>query len=63
MAAVFELSIDMLCISSFDGHFKEVNPAFEAALGFTAEELCTSSYLDFIHPDDIEKTAQEVENS
>lgn len=57
----FSVSIDMLCISSFDGHFKRVNPAFEEVLGFSKEELCTKSYLDFIHPDDVEKTRKEVE--
>ncbi len=57
----FSVSLDMLCISSYDGHFKKVNPAFEAVLGFSAEELCTKSYLDFIHPDDIERTIKEVE--
>ncbi|MEW6055490.1 MAG: ATP-binding protein [Bdellovibrionota bacterium] len=56
----FEASLDMLCISSYDGHFKKVNPAFEKTLGFPAEELCTKSYLDFIHPDDIERTLDEV---
>jgi PAS domain S-box-containing protein len=57
----FAFSVDMLCISSYDGHFKKVNPAFEKTLGLTAEELCTKSYLDFIHPDDIERTTREVE--
>jgi PAS domain S-box-containing protein len=57
----FAFSVDMLCISSYDGHFKKVNPAFEKVLGFSAEELCTKSYLDFIHPDDIDRTTKEVE--
>jgi PAS domain S-box-containing protein len=57
----FSVSLDMLCISSFDGHFKKVNPAFEEVLGFSAEELCRKSYLDFIHPEDIERTTKEVE--
>ncbi len=56
----FQVSLDMLCISSYDGHFKKVNPAFAATLGFSSEELCTKSYLDFIHPDDIKKTTEEV---
>lgn len=57
----FSVSLDMLCISSYDGYFKKVNPAFEEVLGFTAEELCTTSYIEFIHPDDIERTTREVE--
>lgn len=57
----FSVSLDMLCISSYDGHFKKVNPAFEKVLGFDAAELCSKSYLDFIHPDDIDRTKREVE--
>lgn len=57
----FEVALDMLCISGYDGYFKKVNPAFEATLGFTAQELCSKSYLEFIHPDDLERTRREVE--
>ena len=56
----FSVSLDMLCISSYDGHFKVVNKAFEETLGFTSEEMCTKSYMEFIHPDDVEKTINEV---
>jgi len=33
----FEVSIDMLCVLSFNGYFKKVNPAWERTLGFTVE--------------------------
>jgi len=57
----FSVSLDMLCISSYDGFFKKMNPAVQTILGFTPDEICAKSYLDFIHPDDIEVTKQEVE--
>ncbi|MDD5585071.1 MAG: PAS domain S-box protein, partial [Candidatus Omnitrophica bacterium] len=49
---LFNLSIDMLCISDFDGNFKQVNPAFTKTLGWDAKDLLSKPYIDFIHPDD-----------
>lgn len=57
----FQVSLDMLCISSYDGYFKKVNPAFTDVLGYTPEEFCANPYLSYIHPDDIEPTKLEVE--
>jgi len=48
----FDLSNDMLCISNFDGWFERVNPAWESAVGWTAEEMRSRPYLQFVHPDD-----------
>ncbi len=49
---LFELSHDLICITDVEGNFKSVNPAFERALGFTADELKANSFSDFIHPGD-----------
>src|SRR5579862_3512605 len=57
----FELSIDMFCIASKDGYFKRVNPAFIETLGWTAEEMLSRPFLDFVHPDDRQATLHEVE--
>ncbi len=57
----FNLSLDMICIAGFDGYFKQLNPAWEKMLGFTVEELMARPYLDFIHPDDHERTAAEAQ--
>ena len=57
----FTLSLDMLCIAGFDGHFKRLNPAWEKTLGFTREELMARPYLDFIHPDDRQATLAEAQ--
>ena len=52
----FDLSIDMLCVLGFDGKFARVNPAWERTLGFTREELTSRPFIEFVHPDDRERT-------
>lgn len=52
----FEVSIDMLCQLGFDGHFKRLNPAWERTLGFTRKELMSKPFIEFVHPDDRERT-------
>lgn len=57
----FDLSLDMLCIASVDGYFLRVNPSFERTLGWPREELTSRPFFDFIHPDEIEVTRQEIQ--
>jgi diguanylate cyclase (GGDEF)-like protein/PAS domain S-box-containing protein len=56
----FNLSLDMISIAGFDGRFKSVNPAFERSLGYRPEELVGRAFLDFVHPDDRERTEAEA---
>lgn len=51
-ASFFMLSLDLLCISGFDGYFRFVNPAWQATLGFTPDELVSRPFMEFIHPED-----------
>ena len=52
----FAVSIDMLCLLDFNGYFKRLNPAWERTLGFTLEELMARPFVEFVHPDDRERT-------
>ncbi|WP_367754186.1 PAS domain S-box protein [Flavobacterium sp. WC2430] len=56
-----ELSKDLVCIANIDGTFHKVNPTFITVLGYSREELEGKLFVDFIHPDDLEKTYKEVE--
>ena len=55
----FANSIDMLCFLDFNGYFKRLNPAWEHTLGFTREELMSRPFIEFVHPDDRERTLQQ----
>ncbi|HET6762395.1 MAG TPA: PAS domain S-box protein [Longimicrobiaceae bacterium] len=52
----FEISIDMLCFLDFSGYFRRLNPAWERALGYTVQELTSRPFIEFVHPDDRERT-------
>ena len=52
----FELSIDLLCQLDFNGYFKRLNPAWERTLGFSIAELRSRPFIEFVHPDDRERT-------
>ena len=52
----FDLSLDLFCIASTDGYFLRVNENFSRILGYTADELTARPFLDFVHPDDRDKT-------
>ncbi|MBA4149551.1 MAG: response regulator [Verrucomicrobia bacterium] len=48
----FTLSIDLLGIADFTGHFLQLNPTWEKILGFTEAELKSKSGFDLVHPED-----------
>lgn len=52
----FTIAIDMLCQLGFNGYFRRLNPSWERTLGWTTAELMARPFLDFVHPDDRERT-------
>ncbi len=57
----FEMSLDLLCIADTNGYFKQINPSFSSMLGYTQEELLSQPFVNFVHPDDLSKTYQEMD--
>ena len=55
---LFTLSLDMLCVCGFDGVFRQINPAFERVLGYTAAELTTRPFLEFVLEEDREPSKE-----
>ncbi|WNZ14717.1 PAS domain S-box protein [Streptomyces sp. 11x1] len=60
LEGIFNLSLDLLCISGVDGYFKRVNPAFERTLGYPVRTLTSRPFLDFVHEDDRDSTRAAV---
>ena len=55
--SIFNIALDMICIADIrTATFVKVNPSFSRILGYTESELLGSSFMDFIHPDDIGPT-------
>ncbi len=54
----FNSSLDLLCIANTKGEFVRVNPEWEKVLGYPQAELEGRSFLEFVHPDDVEATLE-----
>ncbi|MFW2830673.1 PAS domain-containing protein [Sphingomonas sp. ID0503] len=54
---IWQATPDMLCVATFDGHFRALNPAWEETLGFSEAELVGQPFMKFVHPDDAEATS------
>lgn len=54
----FDMSLDMMIIAS--DKFIKINPSVTKILGYSQEELLSKPFLDFVYPEDIEITLNEV---
>jgi len=52
----FSISLELLCIADMDGYFKHLSNSWEKVIGWTNQELMSKQYLDFVHPDDVQRT-------
>jgi PAS domain S-box-containing protein len=53
---IWRLSQDLFGIADVDGHFFRTNPAWRRVLGWSADEIAATAFIDLVHPDDREAT-------
>ncbi|GAB1594876.1 bifunctional diguanylate cyclase/phosphodiesterase [Lysobacter claricitrinus] len=61
--AFFDLCPDPLAIATQAGTIVRVNRAWQVALGWSSEDMRAQPYIDFVHPDDRERTLAEAERT
>lgn len=59
---IFNFTPDILCVANVDGYFKKVNPAMMMLLEYNQAELLAQPFMEFVHPQDREKTLIELQN-
>jgi PAS domain S-box-containing protein len=57
---IFSLCPDMIMVANQGGIICERNPACERVLGYSAKEMIGLSWESFVHPDDIQRTREQV---
>jgi len=54
----FDLSLDMLCTIDRNDRLAELNPSWTRVLGFSHDELRARPAIEFVHPDDRQRTIE-----
>lgn len=57
---LFETSLDLILVTDHIGTFVRVSPSSMAILGYLPDEMIGRSAAEFIHPDDLESTRNEM---
>lgn len=57
---LLDLSMDLACVAGYDGYFRELSDGWSHLLGHSVEELTSRPLLEFVHPDDVDATAEQL---
>jgi PAS domain S-box-containing protein len=60
---IFETSQDLILVSDPVGNLVQVSPSSLAILGYESAEMIGRSAIQFIHPDDLESTREEMRSA
>ena len=58
----FNKTTDLVCVANLEGYFVKINKAFTELLGYTEKELTSNLFINYVHPDDVSKTLEELNN-
>jgi PAS domain S-box-containing protein len=60
---IFETSQDLILVTDTAGNFVQVSPSSMTILGYEPAEMIGHSAVEFIHPDDLDSTRQEMRSA
>jgi PAS domain S-box-containing protein len=60
---IFETSQDLILVTDPQGNFVQVSPSSASILGYSPEQMIGHSAVEFIHPDDLESTRNEMRSA
>jgi PAS domain S-box-containing protein len=60
---IFETSQDLILVTDTNGNFVQVSPSSMTILGYEPAEMIGHSAVEFIHPDDLDSTRQEMRSA
>jgi PAS domain S-box-containing protein len=58
----FNTSLDLLCIADQDGYFRKLSDLWKNTLGYDLGELNNQSFMELVHPDDVNATLAAMAN-
>ncbi len=61
LSRTWRVSPDLLSVVNANGTFESTNSAWQAVLGWSEEELGRTPFIDFVHPEDVERSSAAFE--
>src|SRR5205823_3382057 len=62
LSRFFTMSRDLFGFATLDGRFVRVNPSFQRVLGYSETEMCSISFFDLVHPEDLASTHKALDD-
>lgn len=59
--ALVQNALDIVMIADPDGTIRYISPSVERVLGYLSEEMIGTNSADYVHPDDMERSFEELD--